>query len=45
MNRAHISQYINGLLEDISKLSNTLCAMNNTAVSYTHLTLPTIRLV
>ena len=32
MNRAHISQYINGLLEDISKLSNTLCAMNRTDI-------------
>ena len=32
MNRAHISQYNNGLLEDISKLSNTLCAMNRTDI-------------
>ena len=32
MNRAHISKYINSLLADISKLSNTLCAMNNTDI-------------
>ena len=32
MNREHLSQYINGLLEDISKLSNTLCAMNRTDI-------------
>lgn len=32
MNRANISQYINGLLADISKLSNTLCAMEHTDI-------------